>query len=91
MAIINQTNRTLLIEEINPEKLDLITLVGDVKGLDSLSDEVIKEINEHLLVHSFDEFLEKFDPVVYNFFNANNQKVMYTLKKPETIPAEMLT
>lgn len=27
MAIINQTNRTLLIEEINPEKLDLITLV----------------------------------------------------------------
>lgn len=32
MAIINQTNRTLLIEEINPEKLDLITLVGDVKG-----------------------------------------------------------
>ncbi len=62
MAIINQTNRTLLIEEINPEKLDLITLVGDVKGLDSLSDEVIKEINEHLLVHSFDEFLEKFDP-----------------------------
>ncbi len=91
MAIINQTNRTLLIEEINPEKLDLITLVGDVKGLDSLSDEVIKEINEHLLVHSFDEFLEKFDPVVYNFFNANNQKVMYTLKKPGTIPAEMLT
>ena len=39
MTIINQTNRTLLLEEINPEKLDLLTLIGDVKGIDSLSDE----------------------------------------------------
>ena len=91
MANINQTNRTILMEEINPEKLDLITLVGDTKGIDSLSDEKIKEINENLLVRNFDEFLEKFDPVVYSFFNANNQKVMYTLKKPESIPDEMLT
>lgn len=91
MANISQTNRTILMEEINPEKLDLITLVGDTKGIDSLSDEKIKEINENLLVSSFDEFLDKFDPVVYSFFNANNQKVMYTLKKPEAIPDEMLT
>ncbi|WP_250277276.1 transcriptional regulator [[Clostridium] colinum] len=91
MANINQTNRTILMEEINPEKLDLITLVGDTKGIDSLSDEKIKEINENLLVNNFDEFLEKFDPVVYSFFNANNQKVIYTLKKPESIPDEMLT
>lgn len=91
MANINQTNRTILMEEINPEKLDLITLVGDTKGIDSLSDEKIKEINENLLIKNFDEFLEKFDPVVYSFFNANNQKVMYTLKKPESIPDEMLT
>ena len=40
MTIINQTNRTLLLEEINPEKLDLLTLIGDVKGIDSLSDEM---------------------------------------------------
>lgn len=39
MTIINQTNRTLLLEEINPEKLDLLTLIGDVKGIDSLSDD----------------------------------------------------
>lgn len=91
MAIITQTNRTMLMDEINPEKLDLLTMVGDVKGMDSLNDEKIKEINEHLLVKSFDEFLEKFDPVVYSFYNANNQRVMYTLKKPETIPDELLT
>ena len=49
MDIINQTNRTMLFEEINPEKLDLVTIVGDVRGIDSLSDDKIKEINQHLL------------------------------------------
>ena len=37
MEIINQTNRTLLLDVINPDKMDLLTLVGDVKGQDSLS------------------------------------------------------
>ena len=89
--IISQTNGTILFEEINPEKLDLLTMIGDVKGFDSLSDEKIQEIIETLCVKSFDEFIEKFDPVVYSFFNANNQKVMYTLKKPESIPDDLLT
>ncbi|MDT3428974.1 hypothetical protein J2Z22_004570 [Paenibacillus forsythiae] len=91
MEIINQTNRTILFEEINPEKLDLITIVGDVKGIDSLSDDRIKEINQQLLVRSFDEFLDKFTPTVYSFFNAANQKVMYTLRKPDGIPDEMIS
>lgn len=91
MDIIQQTNRTILFEEINPEKLDLITLVGDVKGYNSLNDDKIKEINESLLVKSFDEFLSKFEPVVYSFFNANTQKVLYTLEKPENVPDEMIT
>lgn len=91
MDIINQTNRTMLFEEINPEKLDLITIVGDVKGIDSLSDDKIKEINEHLLVRSFDEFLDKFSPSVYSFYNAANQKVMYTLKKPEGIAEDAIS
>lgn len=88
---IKQTNRTMLMESINPEKLDFLTLVGDVRGMESLSDDKIKEINDHLLVRSFDELLEKFGPVVYCFYNANNQKVMYQLEKPENIPEEMLT
>jgi len=91
MEIIEQTNRTILFEEINPERLDIITLIGDTKGLESLSDEKMKEINEHLLVKNFDEFLDKFDPVVYSFYNANNQKVCYTLKKPESLPEDMVT
>lgn len=88
---INQTNRTLLMEVLNPQKMDFLTLVGDVRGMESLSDDKIKEIHEHLLVRSFDEVLEKFEPTVYCYYNANNQKVMYSLEKPETIPEEMLT
>ena len=84
--IIKQTNGTMLFEEINPEKLDLLTLVGDVKGFDSLSDEKVQEILDKLCVKSFDEFIEKFDPVVYSFFNANHQKVMYTLKNRSQSP-----
>lgn len=91
METIEQTNRTILFEEFNPEKLDLITMIGDTKGLESLSDEKIKEINESLLVKSFDEFLDKFSPVIYSFYNAANQKVLYTLKKPENIPENCIT
>lgn len=91
MNTITQTNRTILFEEINPEKLNLLTLVGDVRGVNSVSDDKIKEINDALLVRSFDEFLEKFEPVVYSYFDANNQKVIYTLKKPENIEEELLS
>lgn len=91
MDVIKQTNRTILFEEINPEKLDLITVIGDTKGLNSLNDDKIKEINENFLVNSFDEFLDRFSPVVYSFYNATNQKVIYTLKKPENFPSELIT
>ncbi len=91
MDVIPQTNRTLLLEEINPEKLDLLTLIGDVKGMESLDDDQIKEINTHLLCRNYAEFEEKFNPVVYSFYDVNSQSVKYTLKKPESIPPEMLT
>ena len=44
MEVITQTNRTILFEEINPEKLNLLTLVGDTKNLESLNDDKMKEI-----------------------------------------------
>lgn len=91
MEVITQTNRTMLFEEINPEKLDLLTLIGDTKGLESLDDAKIKEIHNQLLVHSFDEFLDKFQPVVYSFFNAATQSVAYTLEKPDNIPEEYIS
>jgi hypothetical protein len=38
------------------------------------------------LVDSFEEFLNKFSPTIYSYYNAANQKVMYIAKKPEGIP-----
>lgn len=72
MNVIKQTNRTLLLEEINPEKLDLLTMIGDVRGIESLSDDKIKEINSKLACKNYYEFEEKFSPCVYSFFDANS-------------------
>ena len=88
---INQTNRTILFEEINGEKLDLLTLIDEIGSFESLEDEKIKEINNHLLVKSFDEFLEKFEPKIYSYYDANSKNIMYLLEKPEGIPKEFVT
>lgn len=88
---INQTNRTILFEEINGEKLDLLTLIDEIGSFESLEDEKIKEINNHLLVKSFDEFLEKFEPKIYSYYDANSKNIMYLLEKPEGIPKEFIT
>ena len=56
METITQTNRTILFAEMNPERLNLVTLIGDVRGKNSLDDDKIKEINEELVVSSFEEF-----------------------------------
>jgi len=75
----------------NPEKPDLVTLIGEVRGIDSLEDEKINEINEKLLVKNFDEFMDKFAPVVYSFFNAIDQSVSYSLKKPDGVDPSTIT
>ena len=91
MEIISQTNRTMLLDVINPEQMDLLTLIGDVKGIDSLDDDKMKEINQYLECRSYEEMERKFKPVVWSFFDANSQSVKYTLTKPEAIPEHMLT
>jgi hypothetical protein len=91
MDIIEQTNKTVLFAEINPEKYNILTLIGDTRGVESLTDEKIREINASLCVESFDEFLKKFEPTIYSFFDAAGQKVMYSLKKPEGIPENHIT
>lgn len=91
METINQTNRTLLLDVINPEAPDFLTLVGEVKGIDSLDDDKMKEINQYLECHSYEEVEQKFKPVVWSFFDANTQSVKYTLEKPESLPESMLT
>ena len=91
METITQTNRTLLFAEINPERLNLLTLIGDVRGKNSLDDDKVKEINEELVVSSFEEFLEKFSPVVYSWCDATSSSIQYSLVKPENIPDNCVT
>lgn len=76
---------------INSEKKDLLTLIESDEKTTSLSDGKISEINKELLVKSFPEFLEKFEPKIYSFFNASTQKIRYTLEKPEGIPEDHIT
>lgn len=89
--IFEQTNRTILFEEFNSEKLDLLTLVGSGNNVSSLDDEKIREIHQHLLVKSFPEFIEKFEPKIYSFFNVASQKIAYSLNKPQGIADEAIT
>lgn len=91
METITQTNRTILFAEVNPERLNLLTLIGDVRGKSSLDDDRIKEINEELVVSSFEEFLEKFSPVVYSWCDASSAGIQYSLVKPENIPDNCIT
>ena len=91
MDVITQTNRTILFTEINPECLNLLTLIGDVRGKTSLDDDKIKEINKELAVSSFPEFLEKFSPVVYSWCDASTGKIQYSTVRPEHIPQNCIT
>lgn len=91
METITQTNRSILFAEINPEHVNLLTLIGDVRGKSSLDDDKMKEINRELLVSSFEEFLEKFTPVVYSWCDAATGSIQYSLVKPENIAQNCIT
>lgn len=91
MDVITQTNKTILFTEINPERLNLLTIIGDVRGKNSLDDDKMKEINEELLVSSFEEFMEKFSPVVYSWCDAATGSIQYNLIRPENIPSNCIT
>jgi hypothetical protein len=60
-------------------------MTGTEENVSSLTDEKIKEINEALLVSSFDEFLKKFKPTIYSYFDMNNMP-QHSLVKPIGIP-----
>ena len=84
--MINQTNRTILFDVINPEVFNLSNLMaGTEENISSLTDEKVKEINEALIVGSFDEFLKKFKPTIYSYFDENNIP-QHSLVKPVGIP-----
>lgn len=72
-----QTNKTILFEEINPNIPDLFMLIGD-EDQESLSDEEIQRIHENLEVDSFEDFTEKFSPSVNMLLDTNNLTVKFS-------------
>ena len=89
MKIIEQTNRTIVLEKFSEEKYNILTLIGDVENIESLDDEIISEINDKLVVGSFEEFLIKFEPKIYSFMDVENKKISYTLEKDMRLPESL--
>lgn len=86
MEIIEQTNRTILFDVVNPEVFNMFNIMSDVdENSRSLTDEKVAEINDALLVKNFDDFLKKFQPTIYSYFDQERGMV-YELTKPVGIP-----
>lgn len=73
-----QTNRTMLFEEINPDVSDLLMLIGEIGERESLTDDEIQEIHDTLVVHSFDEFIQKFKPCVHMVLDTEQMQVSFS-------------
>ncbi len=73
-----QTNRTILFEEVNPDVGDLLQLIGEQNGQQSLTDDDLWEINRRLEVNSFDEFIKKFTPGVNMLLDTNYRTVQFS-------------
>lgn len=69
-----QTNRTILFERINPAKENILTFLSDTM-VETLSDQSLQTINEQLQVSSFQECLDKFRPVLYLYIHSDTRQV----------------
>lgn len=90
MRYIEQTNRTILFEEINPNINNLYTLIGDTKGKESLSDEEIKEIDRYLTVKSYRDFENKFRPFLYMMIDLEKEKAVFSQETPSNLAADII-
>ena len=79
MEIIEQTNRTILFDVVNPEVFNMFNIMSDVdENSRSLTDEKVAEINDALLVKNFDDFLKKYNGAVpeTNVFTFKRRKYL---------------
>lgn len=72
-----QTNRTILFEELNPNKGDLLSFIYDEKE-ESVVDSTLKEIHDNLEISSFEDCLKKLQPVLYLCLDTGNHRVICT-------------
>lgn len=82
MAIkqLEQTNRTIMFSKINSERPSLTKILSKAdEDSITISDDLLKEIENELVVGSFDEFLKKFNPTIYS--KSVNGEIIYSLRK----------
>lgn len=73
-----QTNRTMLFEQVNPDKEDLLTIIGEIVNRKSLNDDELVEIHKKLEVSSFEDFIIKFSPSVHMMLDTNMGNVLFS-------------
>ena len=87
MDIVKQTGTTIIFEEFDSNKPDLITLL--TKDEDELPIEKFRNLimgeDSELVVKSFSEFEEKFSPIIYEtvVMEDGEPKFVYKLDKPK--------
>lgn len=93
LDVVKQTGKTIIFEEFNKEKMDLVTLL--TRDEQEISVEKFKNAlmgkkdnggNGELVVTSFEEFVEKFAPTIYETVvktEDNTSKFVYELEKPK--------
>ena len=85
------TYRTILFEEFDPEKpsLDTILFTADNQEM------AYQDVKDKLAVHSFEEFLEKFAPKVYEKYEPSADggiSITYSTKKsPGAVPLDIVS
>lgn len=77
-----QTNRTILFEELNPDRENLFTILETAKDQESLTDDDICEIERLFVVSSFEEVLDKFKPEICLTMDVNNYAYSFSYEKP---------
>ena len=92
MDIVKQTGKTIIFEEFNKDKPDLATLltrdekeISLAKFKDILMGEGGPGQKGELVVESFEEFVEKFSPTIYETVvktGDNTSQFVYELEKP---------
>lgn len=73
-----QTNRTILFKEINPDISDILTFINEIEKKKSLTDDDIFMIHERLQVKSFEEFMNKFQPSVFMRIDTEDLRVKFS-------------
>ncbi len=78
-----QTNRTILFEELNSRKENIISIIRQQEQRESLTDDEVAEVRQCLEVTSFKELMEKFQPEIYMRLDTDRFEVRFSRTLPQ--------